>query len=92
MADGNEKKKGGKKNYAEMSIEELETEKDKWNKTRKEADNKLEMINGILLAKREEAKKDKEIEELKAQLKQAQANKTQQTMQATTHITKNLPL
>lgn len=81
MADGNEKKKGGKKNYAEMSIKELETEKEKWNKTRKEADNKLEMINGILLAKREEAKKDKEIEELKAQLKQAQANKTQQTMQ-----------
>jgi len=81
MVDGNEKKKGGKKNYAEMSIKELETEKEKWNKTRKEADNKLEMINGILLAKREEAKKDKEIEELKAQLKQAQANKTQQTMQ-----------
>lgn len=81
MADGNEKKKGGKKNYAEMSIKELETEKEKWNKTRKEADNKLEMINGILLAKREEAKKDKEIEELKAQLRQAQANKTQQTMQ-----------
>lgn len=80
--DGNEKKKGGKKNYAEMSIKDLENEKEKWNKTRKEADNKLEMINGILLAKRAEAEKDKEIEELRAQLKQAQANKApQQTMQ-----------
>ena len=78
MADGNEKKKGGKKNYAEMSIKELETEKEKWNKTRKEADNKLEMINGILLAKKQEAKKDKEIEELKAQLRQVKSSQIQQ--------------
>ena len=78
MADVNEKKKGGKKNYAEMSIRELETEKEKWNKTRKEADNKLEMINGILLAKKQEAKKDKEIEELKAQLRQVKSSQIQQ--------------
>ena len=78
MSDVNEKKKGGKKNYAEMSIKELETEKEKWNKTRKEADNKLEMINGILLAKKQEAKKDKEIEELKAQLRQVKSSQIQQ--------------
>ncbi|MBR3654885.1 MAG: hypothetical protein IKN62_05595 [Elusimicrobia bacterium] len=74
-ANGNEKKK--KKKYTDMTVVELEREKIKINAIKKEADNKLETINGLLLVKKEQAIKDQEIadkdaeiERLKAQLQQ----------------------
>ena len=75
MKDGNEKKK--RKKYIDMTADELEAEKNKIIAIKKEADNKLEMISGLLLAKKmqatkeqEIADKDAEIERLKEQLRQ----------------------
>ena len=87
--NGNEKKK--RKKYMDMTVAELEQEKIKINAIKKEADNKLEMISGLLLVKKVQATKDQEIADKNAEIerlkKQLQEQAPIQSTQ-TTHTPK----
>jgi hypothetical protein len=93
--DGNEKKK--RKKYIDMTLDELEQEKAKIIAIKKDADNKLVMINGLLLAKKVQATKEQEIadknaeiERLKKQLQEQAPIQSAQTTPMSTPKTREV--